>query len=112
MATSNKLTVTEFDFNDIKDNLKIFLKGQDEFTDYDYEGSGMNILLDLLAYNTHYLGYNANMLANEMFLDTASLRGSVVSHAKTLGYIPTSSRAPKATITVALNREKMFLSNE
>ena len=103
MATSNKLTVTEFDFNDIKDNLKIFLKGQDEFTDYDYEGSGMNILLDLLAYNTHYLGFNANMLANEMFLDTASLRGSVVSHAKTLGYIPTSSRAPKATITVALN---------
>ena len=63
-------------------NLKVFLKGQREFTDYDFEGSGMNILLDTLAYNTHYLGFNANMLANEMFLDSASLRSSVVSPCK------------------------------
>ena len=104
MAVNDKrLNVTEFDFDDVKDNLKIFLKQPTEFTDYDFEGSGMNVLLDILAYNTHYLGYNANMLANEMFLDSASLRGSVASHAKTLGYIPTSARAPKARVSVALN---------
>ena len=89
MAVNEKrLTVTEFDFDDVKDNLKIFLKGQTEFTDYDFEGSGMSALLDVLAYNTHYLGFNANMVANEMFLDSSSLRSSVVSHAKTLGYVP------------------------
>ena len=104
MATNDtRLTVTEFDFDDVKSNLKTFLKSQTEFTDYDFEGSGMNILLDVLAYNTHYLGFNANMLANEMFLDSASLRSSVVSHAKTLGYEPTSATAPKAIVDVTLN---------
>ena len=104
MATNDtRLTVTEFDFDDVKSNLKTFLKAQTEFTDYDFEGSGMNILLDVLAYNTHYLGFNANMLANEMFLDSASLRSSVVSHAKTLGYEPTSATAPKAIVDVTLN---------
>ena len=72
MAVNEKrLSVTEFDFDDVKDNLKVFLKNQTEFKDYDFEGSGMNIMLDILAYNTHYLGFNANMLANEMFLDSA-----------------------------------------
>ena len=104
MATNNKrLEVTEFDFDDVKDNLKTFLSAQTEFTDYDFEGSGMSALLDVLAYNTHYLGFNANMLANEMFLDSASLRSSIVSHAKTLGYVPTSARASKATVDVTLN---------
>ena len=104
MATNDKrLEVTEFDFDDVKDNLKIFLKSQTEFTDYDFEGSGMNILLDVLAYNTHYLGFNANMLANEMFLDSSSLRSSITSHAKTLGYVPTSARASKAIVDVTLN---------
>ena len=98
-----RLEVTEFDFDEVKENLKIFLKAQNEFTDYDFEGSGMNILLDVLAYNTHYLGFNANMLANEMFLDSASLRSSIVSHSKTLGYVPTSARAAKATVDVNLN---------
>ena len=79
MAVNEKrLSVTEFDFDDVKDNLKVFLKNQTEFKDYDFEGSGMNIMLDILAYNTHYLGFNANMLANEMFLDSASLRSSLV----------------------------------
>ena len=99
----SRLTVTEFDFDAVKENFKIFLKAQDTFKDYDFEGSGMNILLDVLAYNTHYLGYNANMLANEMFLDSASLRSSVVSHAKTLGYTPISSTAAKATVDIILN---------
>ena len=104
MAINDKrLEVTEFDFDEVKENLKIFLKAQTEFTDYDFEGSGMNILLDVLAYNTHYLGFNANMLANEMFLDSASLRSSIVSHAKTLGYTPSSARAAKATVDVTLN---------
>ena len=104
MATNNKrLTVTEFDFDEVKANLKTFLKAQNEFTDYDFEGSGMSVLLDLLAYNTHYLGFNMNMLANEMFLDSAALRSSIVSHAKMLGYTPSSVSAPVATIDVTLN---------
>ena len=104
MATNDsRLIVTEFDFDDIKSNLKTYLKAQTEFTDYDFEGSGMSVLLDVLAYNTHYLGFNANMLANEMFLDSASLRSSVVSHAKTLGYLPSSPRASVATVNVMLN---------
>ena len=104
MAVNNKrLRVTELDFDNIKDNLKTFLKGQNQFKDYDFEGSGMNILLDTLAYNTHYLGFNANMVANEMFLDSSSLRSSAVSHAKTLGYEVTSARAPTATLNVSLS---------
>ena len=98
-----RLNVTEFDFDNIKQNLKVFLKAQSEFTDYDFEGSGMNILLDTLAYNTHYLGFNANMVANEMFLDSSSLRSSAVSHAKTLGYETGSVTAPIATVMVTLN---------
>ena len=104
MAVNNKrLRVTELDFDDIKDNLKIFLKDQTQFKDYDFEGSGMNILLDTLAYNTHYLAFNANMVANEMFLDSSSLRSSTVSHAKALGYEVTSARAPIATLNINLS---------
>ena len=103
MATNPKrLTVTEFDFDDIKENLKTFLRAQSQFTDYDFEGSGMSVLLDTLAYNTHYLGFNANMLANEMFLDSASLRSSIVSHAKMLGYEVSSCTAPTALLNVSL----------
>ena len=108
MATNDKrLRVTELDFDDIKTNLKTFLKGQTEFKDYDFEGSGMSVLLDLLAYNTHYLAFNANMLANEMFLDSSALRSSIVSHAKMLGYTPQSPTAPKATIDVTLNNTNL-----
>ena len=104
MAVNNKrLRVTELDFDDIKDNLKIFLKDQTQFKDYDFEGSGMNVLLDTLAYNTHYLAFNANMFANEMFLDSSSLRSSAVSHAKALGYEVTSARAPTATLNINLS---------
>ena len=103
MANSQKLKVTELDFEGIKENLKLFLKAQTEFKDYDFEGSGMNIMLDTLAYNTHYLAYNANMVANEMFLDSAALRSSIVSHAKMLGYEVDSCRAAKATVNITLN---------
>ena len=101
MAT--KLEISQLDFDGIKDNLKTFLSQQDEFTDYDFEGSGMNILLDVLAYNTHYLGYNANMLANEMYLDSADQRSSVVSLAKQVGYTPRSAFSSRATINVLMN---------
>ena len=111
MATTDKrLNVTELDFDNIKSNLKTFMRNQDEFTDYDFEGSGINALLDVLAYNTHYLAMNVNMAANEMFLDTASVRASVVSHAKTLGYTPNSVRAPSATVNVTLNNFPSSLS--
>ena len=95
-----QLQVTELDFDDIKENLKTFLKAQTKFKDYDFEGSGMSVLLDTLAYNTHYLAFNANMAANEMFLDSAALRSSVVSHAKMLGYEVSSARAPIAYLNV------------
>ena len=101
MAT--KLDISQLDFDGIKDNLKTFLSQQDEFRDYDFEGSGMNVLLDVLAYNTHYLGFNANMLANEMYLDSATQRSSVVSLAKKVGYTPRSATSSKATIDVLVN---------
>ena len=100
---ASKLDISELDFDTIKDNLKTFLSQQDEFRDYDFEGSGMSVLLDTLAYNTHYLGYNANMLANEMYLDSADLRSSVVSLAKTVGYTPTSAVCSTANINVTVN---------
>lgn len=106
MAQQN-LQVTELDFDDIKANLKTYLKGQSEFSDYNFEGSGLSVLIDLLAYNTHYLGMNANMLANEMFLDSAALRSSVVSHAKKLNYTPRSARAPIAYLSVQVNNNNL-----
>ena len=100
---SNKLEVSELDFDNIKSNLKTFLQNQSEFQDYDFEGSGFAVLLDVLAYNTHYLGFNANMLANEMYLDSADIRKNIVSLAKMLGYTPTSPKAPTASIDILLN---------
>jgi len=100
---SNKLSVSELDFDNIKTNLKTFLQSQSEFQDYDFEGSGFAVLLDLLAYNTHYLGFNANMLANEMYLDSADIRKNIISLAKMLGYTPTSAKAPTASIDILIN---------
>jgi hypothetical protein len=100
---SNKLTVSELDFDNIKTNLKSFLQGQSEFQDYDFEGSGFAVLLDVLAYNTHYLGFNANMLANEMYLDSADIRKNIVSIAKMVGYTPTSCRAANSELTIRVN---------
>ena len=100
---SNKLTVSDLDFDSIKTNLKTFLQSQSEFQDYNFEGSGFSILLDLLAYNTHYLGFNANMLANEMYLDSADIRKNIVSLAKMLGYTPTSAKSPTASLNILIN---------
>jgi hypothetical protein len=97
-----RLQISDLDFDQIKQNLKTYLKQQNTFQDYDFEGSGLSVLLDILAYNTHYNSYYLNMVANEAFLDTAILRDSVVSHAKTLGYIPYSTTSPMATINVTV----------
>ena len=99
----NKLVVSDLDFDNIKSNLKAFLQDQPEFSDYNFEGSGFAVLLDVLAYNTHYLGFNANMLANEVYLDSADIRKNIVSLAKMLGYTPSSVRAPSANISIVVN---------
>lgn len=100
MAANTYLQVTELDFDQIRTNLKSHLSAQDQFRDYNFEGSAMAVLLDILAYNTHYNSYYVNMLANEMFLDTAQQRDSVVSHAKLLGYTPVSAIGASANVTV------------
>lgn len=99
---ADRLNITDLDFDTIKNNLKTFLKQQSEFTDYDFEGSSLSVLLDILAYNTHYNAYYLNMVANESFLDTAVLRDSVISHAKTLSYTPHSVTAPKAIVNITV----------
>ena len=99
---ASKLEVSELDFDTIKTNLKNFLSDQNEFADYDFDASGLSVLLDLLAYNTHYNAFYLNMIANEMFLDTASIRSSVVSRAKHLGYTPVSQKGAKAFVDITI----------
>lgn len=101
MATN--LNVTELDFDQIKDNLKNYLKQQTEFNDYNFEGSGLSTLLDVLAYNTHYNAVAAHYSLNEAFLDSAQIRGNVVTRAKLLGYVPRSVLAPRATIKLVVD---------
>ena len=101
--SSHRLDISELDFQNIKGSLKRFLSNQNEFKDYNFEGSSLAILLDLLAYNTHYLAYNTNFVANEMYLDTAQLRSSVASLAKLVGYTPNSARAPIADLKLVIN---------
>ena len=103
MANSKtNLTINELDFDNIKNNLKTYLQGQTYFVDYNFEGAGMNILLDVLAYNTHYEAFYNNMIANEMFLDSAVDRDNLVSIAKHLGYTPTSTRGAEASVSITL----------
>ena len=121
---ADRLNVTTLDFDTIKTNLKTFLKSQTEFQDYDFEGSGLNVLMDILAYNTHYNAYYLNMIANESFMDSAVLRNSVVSHAKRIGYTPRSVTAPRAIVnvvvdtgtggsgTLTLPKNYIFISNQ
>jgi hypothetical protein len=104
-ANSN-IQLTGLDFDDIKNNLKLFLKSQDVLKDANYEGSVLSTLLDILAYNTHYQAYYLNMMANEMFLDTSTKRTSVISHAKLLGYTPQSYIPSSAKINLVFNNVK------
>ena len=102
MAANNALQLSSINFDGIKDNLKAFLHNQTELEDYDYESSTMQILLNLLAYNTYMNSYYLNMVSNEMFLDSAQLRNNAVSRAKMLGYTPRSARGPTATIQLTI----------
>ena len=105
MATikSSNINITDLDFEGVERSLKEYLKGQDILKDYDFEGSNLAILTDLLAYSAHISSFNANMVASEMFLDTAQIRKNVVSRAKELGYTPASRTASKATIDLTVN---------
>lgn len=103
-----QLNVAELDFDTIKQNLKSFLQSQEEFQDYNFEGSALSILLDILAYNTHYNATLAHLQANEMFIDSAVKRNSVTSIAKTLGYTPTSIRSARANITLEVKPSSSF----
>ena len=103
MATNQNITTSELDFDAIKANLKTFLQGQDTFKDYDFEGAGLSVLLDILAYNTHYNALYTNLAVNESFLDSASKRSSVVSRAKEIGYVPHSAVAATATVTLVVS---------
>jgi len=98
MANS-ALVLTSLDFDTLKSELKTFLKSQSSFRDYDYEGSNMNVLLDVMSYNTYLNSFYLNMVASETFLDTAQLYSSVVSHAKELNYTPRSARSAKASVS-------------
>ncbi len=104
MASANSgLQITNLDFGSIKNSLKSFLQQQETLQDYNFEGSALSVLIDLLSYNTQYNAFYLNMIANEMFLDSAIQRSSAVSHAKLLNYIPRSAVAPKATINLTVN---------
>ena len=102
MADNSSRDLTTLDFETVKDNLKEYLKSQDIFKDYDFEASNINVLLDVLAYNTNINSFYLNMIANEMFLDSALLRDSVVSHAKELNYLPRSFRSAAANVNITI----------
>ena len=102
MAANSSIVLTQLDFDSYKDSLKTFLKSQDRFKDYDFDGSNLSVLLDVLSYNTYQNAFYLNMISNEMFLDSAKLRDSVISHAKELNYLPRSFRSASATIKLII----------
>ena len=106
-----QLRVTELEFEQIKNNLKTFMKDQSEFSDYDFDGAGLNVLLDVLAYNTHYNGILSHMLANESFLDSAIKRSSVVSIAKAIGYTPVSTTGAVAYVNISVVPSTTYTSD-
>ena len=101
MANSS-ISLTHLDFNEYKSSLKSYLTEQEEFKDYDFDGSNLSVLLDVLAYNTYQNAFYMNMVSNEMFLDSARLRDSVISHAKELNYLPRSFTSAKAVIQLII----------
>ena len=102
MANSN-INLINLDFDTLKNNFKTYLKSQDKFKDYDFDGSNMSVLLDVLSYNTYLNSFYTNMVASEMFLDTAQIRDSVVSHAKELNYLPRSFKSAEASVNIVIN---------
>jgi hypothetical protein len=102
MAANSSIILTQLDFNEFKSSLKTYLTAQDEFKDYDFDGSNLSVLLDVLAYNTYQNAFYLNMIGNEMFLDSARLRDSVVSHAKELNYLPRSFTSATAKVQLRI----------
>ena len=102
MAEATKLRVSELDFDQIKTNFKSFLKEQDVFSDYNTDGSVISQVLDILAYNTHYNAFYLNMVANEMFIDSATTRNAIISLSKLLGYTPKSRTGAKANVNISI----------
>ena len=100
---SSSINATDLDFNDISDNIKTYLKGQEKFKDYNFEGANLNVLIDMLAYATHVAGVNTNIAASELFLDSAQIRKNVVSRAKDLGFTPASEKSSAAQLEVKLS---------
>jgi len=99
---SSQINVTDLDFDNIAENLKSYLQGQDQLKDYDFEGSTMSVLIDLLAYSSHIGAVNTNIAGSELFLDSAQIRKNVVSRAKDLGFVPASEKASSAIIDISL----------
>ena len=99
---SSKINVSDLDFDSIADNLKSYLQGQDKFKDYDFEGSTMSVLIDLLAYSSHISAVNTNIAASELFLDSAQMRKNVVSRAKDLGFTPVTEKSSTAIVDINL----------
>ena len=91
---------TNLNFEDIKTSIKDYLRQNSNFSDFDFEGSNLSVLINTLAYNTYITAYNTNMVANESFIDSATLRENVVSLARNIGYVPRSKRAAKATVSI------------
>lgn len=106
-----QLNVTELDFFGIRENLKTYLQSQSEFADYNFDGSGLSVLIDILAYNTHYNATLAHLLANEMFIDSAVKRSSVVSISKSLGYNPRSIRSARVDATITITPPLSYTSS-
>ena len=104
--------INQLDFFEMKESFKTYLQAQDHFADFNFEGSNLNVLLDVLAYNTFYNQYYNNVVISEMFLDSAQHKNSVVSHAKELNYLPSSRRSSYATInlTILADQESNFFS--
>ena len=100
---SSQIVATDLDFDKISDNIKTYLKGQERFKDYDFEGSNLNVIIDMLAYAGHISGVNTNIAASEMFLDSAQIRKNVVSRAKDLGFVPASEQASSAQLNMKLS---------
>jgi hypothetical protein len=103
MSANSSIILSSLDFDTIKNTFKTYLKTQDRFKDYDFDGSNMSVLLDVLSYNTFHNAFYLNMVGSEMFLDSAQLRDSVVSHAKELNYVPRSFKSSQANVTITVN---------
>ena len=105
MAANTSINLVNLDFTSLKESFKTYLKTQNIFKDYDFEGSNINVLLDVLSYNTYMNTFYLNMIGNEMFLDSAQLRESVISRAKELNYTPRSFKSARATVTLTIQTD-------